>query len=162
MKAFRFIPLIFCLKIRTICCCTNLIVTSAASSDGSLFVAYNADDTELMGLLYHYPAKTTNASDVRKIYSWDDGAFLGVIPEASVTYNVVGNANEYGLVIGETTWYELLDGRQYKGIISYIRVASRPFSCPFFAVQSFTSGSDKGTTRSMGLLKRGPFLIMDL
>ena len=104
MKAFSFILFIICYKIRIIRCCTNLIVTPAASSDGSLFIAYNADDTELMGMLYHYPARTTNASEVRKIYSWDDGTFLGEIPEASATFNVVGNANEYGLVIGETTW----------------------------------------------------------
>ena len=102
--AYYLYLLFLCTKFGIITCCTNLIVTPAASLDGSLFVAYNADDTELMGLLYHYPAKTTNASEVRKIYSWDYGAFLGVIPEASVTFNVVGNANEYGLVIGETTW----------------------------------------------------------
>jgi len=41
----------------------------------------------------------------RKIYNWDTGAFLGDISEANVTYNVVGNTNEYGLVIGETTWH---------------------------------------------------------
>jgi hypothetical protein len=30
--------------------------------------------------------------------------FLGQIPEANYTYNVVGNTNEYGLTIGETTF----------------------------------------------------------
>jgi hypothetical protein len=59
-----------------------------------------------MGLLYHYPASKTNETGMRrKIYNWDTGAFLGDISEANVTYNVVGNTNEYGLVIGETTWH---------------------------------------------------------
>ena len=30
--------------------------------------------------------------------------YLGEIPEAEETYNVVGNTNEYGLSIGETTF----------------------------------------------------------
>ena len=32
------------------------------------------------------------------------GVHLGEIPEASETYNVIGNMNEFGLVIGETTY----------------------------------------------------------
>ena len=38
-----------------------------------------------------------------QVYSWDDGNYLGEIEEAEVTYNVVGNANEYGVAIGETS-----------------------------------------------------------
>ena len=30
--------------------------------------------------------------------------YLGQIPEVNETYNVIGNMNEYGLAIGETTW----------------------------------------------------------
>ncbi len=41
---------------------------------------------------------------MRKIYSWDNGDFLGEIPEANATFNLVGNANEYGLIITETPW----------------------------------------------------------
>jgi len=88
--------------------CTNVIVTSGASSDGSLFLAYNADDASLMGMLYHYPAKvhnqTAGTTTMRKIYNWDGGGYLGEIVEANITYNVVGNCNEHGLCIGETTW----------------------------------------------------------
>ncbi len=32
------------------------------------------------------------------------GKFLGKIPQASVTYNVIGNMNEHQVVIGETTF----------------------------------------------------------
>ena len=41
---------------------------------------------------------------MRDVYDWDSGVYLGQIPEASHTYNVVGNINEFGLVIGETTF----------------------------------------------------------
>ena len=41
---------------------------------------------------------------MRKIYDWDSGKYLGSIPEASTTYDVVGNSNEHMLTIGETTF----------------------------------------------------------
>ena len=41
---------------------------------------------------------------MRDIWDWDGSFFLGSIPEANHTYNVVGNMNEHGLVIGETTF----------------------------------------------------------
>ena len=40
---------------------------------------------------------------MREIYSWDRGIKLGEIPQPPKTYNVMGNANEQGLAIGETT-----------------------------------------------------------
>lgn len=83
--------------------CTDILVTPGASLDGSAMIAYNADSPSLFGTLYHYPASNNN-SENRKVYNWDNGAYLGEILEASKTYNVVGNSNEYGLVIGESTF----------------------------------------------------------
>ena len=40
---------------------------------------------------------------MRQVYSWDLGKKLGEIPQPKRTYNVMGNANCQGLVIGETT-----------------------------------------------------------
>ena len=37
---------------------------------------------------------------MRDIYDWDSGEFLGQIKEAAHTYNVVGNTNEKGVIIG--------------------------------------------------------------
>ena len=37
------------------------------------------------------------------MFDYDTGALLGEIPQPAQTYNVMGNANEMGLVIGETT-----------------------------------------------------------
>lgn len=41
---------------------------------------------------------------LRPVVDWDSGVYLGDIEEAEHTYNVVGNSNEWGLVIGETTF----------------------------------------------------------
>lgn len=67
-------------------------------------IAYNADSPTLYGVLYHYPATVGKGGTMRKIYDWDSGKFLGTIPEVNHTYNVVGNANEHGLIIGESTF----------------------------------------------------------
>lgn len=85
-------------------CCTNLVVTPEASVDGSSIIAYNADSSTLYGMLYHYPASTHNTGDLKQIFDWDSGKYLGEIKEPEATYNVIGNVNEYGLIIGETTY----------------------------------------------------------
>ena len=98
------------LQLSTVYGCTDLLVTSGASVDGASMLSYNADSPTLYGSLYHYPASNTtltgsrNDEIMRKVYNWDTGVYLGEIPEAPVTYNVVGNANEHGLVIGESTF----------------------------------------------------------
>lgn len=86
--------------------CTNLLVTPGASENGDVMIAYNADSGNLMGSLYHYPARKSNSSPppARKVWNWDTAAYLGEIPDAEQTYNVVGNTNEHGLVIAETTF----------------------------------------------------------
>jgi len=68
-------------------------------------IAYNADSSTLLGLLYHYPASSGNHPDKKRlVYCWDTGAYLGSIPEAASTFNVVGNTNSEGLTIAETTF----------------------------------------------------------
>lgn len=62
-----------------------------------------SDSGSLYGSLYHYPRGEHPAGSLRSVYDWDSGEFLGDIDEAQTTYNVVGNINEYGVVIGETT-----------------------------------------------------------
>lgn len=73
------------------CACTNVLVTPSASENGDAMIAYNADSGNLMGMLYHYPASsTTQEQTMRKVWNWDTAVFLGEIPEAMNTYNVVG------------------------------------------------------------------------
>ena len=84
--------------------CTNFIVGKKASADGSVICSYNADDYGLFIGLCHYPAGKHEKGSVRKIYDWDTNVYHGQIPEAEVTYNVIGNINEYQVSIGETTF----------------------------------------------------------
>ena len=63
-----------------------------------------ADDADDFGALLHLAAGDHPPGTRRKIYDWDSGHYLGTIPEANHTYNVVGNMNEHELVIGETTF----------------------------------------------------------
>lgn len=84
--------------------CTNFIVGKKASTDGSVICTYNADDYGMFIGLAHYPAGTYAKGTMRQIYDWDTHEYHGEIPEAPVTYNVIGNINEYQVTIGETTY----------------------------------------------------------
>ena len=84
--------------------CTNLLVGKAASVDGSTMMTYSADSYSLYGELYHWPAATYPAGTWLDVREWDTNKYLGKIPQASETYNVIGNMNEHQLCIGETTF----------------------------------------------------------
>lgn len=84
--------------------CTNFIVGKKASKDGSVIVTYNADDYGMFIGLCHYSAGTHPKGAMRDIVNWDTHKYIGQIPEAPVTYNVIGNINEYQVSIGETTY----------------------------------------------------------
>lgn len=99
--------------------CTNFLVGKKASADGSVFVSYSADSFGMAGFLAHYPASVNPEGTMRAVYDWDTGKYLGSIPEAPVTYNVIGNINEHQVTIAETTFggrSELVDTT---GIIDY-------------------------------------------
>lgn len=99
--------------------CTNIIVGKKASKDGSVFVSYSADSYGAYGVMQHYKASTHKKGDKRIVRDWETNKYLGEIDEAPVTYNVVGNINEFQLTIAETTFggrEELVDTT---GIIDY-------------------------------------------
>lgn len=99
--------------------CTNFIVGKNASTDGSVMCTYNADSYGMFTGLCHYPAGTHAKGEMRKIIDYDTYVCHGEIPEAPVTYNVIGNINEYQVSIGETTFggrEELVDTT---GLIDY-------------------------------------------
>lgn len=99
--------------------CTNFIVGKDASADGSVICTYNADDYGMFIGLCHYPAAKHSKGEMRQIFDWDTKEYHGEIPEASETYNVIGNINEYQVTIGETTYggrEEMVDST---GIIDY-------------------------------------------
>ena len=84
--------------------CSNILVSKGASAEGAPHFAYAADDEDLFGHLRHYPAQAAQAGRTRKIWDWDSGTYLGEIDDSMPRYNVVGNMNEHGLAIGETTF----------------------------------------------------------
>ena len=99
--------------------CTNFIVAKGASTDGSVICTYNADDYGMFQNLCHYPAGTHPKGTMRDVYDWDTNVFHGQIPEAEVTYNVIGNINEYQVTIGETTYGGREEMVDPTGILDY-------------------------------------------
>lgn len=99
--------------------CTNFLVGKYASVDGSTMITYSADSYALFGELYHWPAKKYSQREMLKVYEWDSGKYLGEIAQASQTYNVVGNMNEYQVTIGETTFGGREELADPDGIIDY-------------------------------------------
>lgn len=98
--------------------CTSLIAGKKATTDGSTMITYAADSHTLYGELYHKTGGVHPAGSMRKVVEWDTGKPLGEIPEVPVTYTTIGNMNEHGLTISESTWggREELQG---SGLIDY-------------------------------------------
>ena len=84
--------------------CSNLLISPGASADGAPMISYAADDSALYGDLALYPAADHPPNATRDTYDWDSGVYLGKIPEVAHTYKVIGNMNEHGLAISETTF----------------------------------------------------------
>ena len=99
--------------------CSNVIVTRGASVDGSNMISYAADSHQLYGELYFSPAGVWNAGDMRKVYEWDTGKYLGEIPQVGRTFQRVGNMNEHQLIIAETTYGGRAELEDPKGIMDY-------------------------------------------
>ena len=99
--------------------CTNFIITRGASTDSSVMVTYAADSHQLYGALYYHPARDYKPGEMLKIYEWDTGRYLGEIPQATHTYQTVGNMNEHQLIIGETTYGGRPELEDSTGIMDY-------------------------------------------
>lgn len=84
--------------------CTSLIAARGATDDGSTMITYAADSHTLYGELYHQPAADHPAGAMRAVVDWDSGNHRGEIPEVPHTYATIGNMNEHGLTIAESTW----------------------------------------------------------
>lgn len=119
MKKISLLILFVFLFIESLFSCTNLIVTKGASKDGSVFISYTADSYSLYGELYYFPPAKYPEGSWLDIYEWDTGKYLGKIKQARETYKVVGNINEYQLVIGETTFGGREELKDPKGILDY-------------------------------------------
>ena len=101
--------------------CSNLLVSPGASADGSSMLAYNSDDVSLFGSLDLRLAANHAPGDQRQVWDWDDQHWTGMIPQPPHTFNVVGNSNEWGVIITETTFggRSDLDGHNTGAVMSY-------------------------------------------
>lgn len=84
--------------------CTNYLVSKGATVDGSTMISYSADSHVLYGELYYKPPAVYSPGTMMDVYEWDTHRYLGKIKQASRTYSVVGNMNEYQVSVGETTF----------------------------------------------------------
>ena len=101
--------------------CSNILISKGASADASVMLAYNADDEGLFGSLDHRPAADYAPGAMRAVWDWDEQFYCGVIPQVAHTLNVVGNVNEAGVSIIETTFggIHAVNGQGTGAIMSY-------------------------------------------
>ena len=133
--------------------CTNFIVAKGASTDGSVMCTYNADDYGMFIGLAHYAAGTHQKGEMRKVIDWDTKKYHGEIPEAPVTYNVIGNINEFQVTIGETTYGGREEMVDTTGIIDYgslIYIAFQRSRTAREAIKVMTSLAEKYGYNSEG------------
>ena len=133
--------------------CTNFIVAKGASTDGSVMCTYNADDYGMFIGLAHYAAGTHQKGEMRKVIDWDTKKYHGEIPETPVTYNVIGNINEFQVTIGETTYGGREEMVDTTGIIDYgslIYIALQRSRTAREAIKVMTSLAEKYGYNSEG------------
>ena len=114
------ILLIVVMFAETASACTNLIVGKGASSNGSVIVSYSADDYGSYGYLFYFPRATHKRGEMRPIYHYDTGNYMGEIEEVRETFQVAGLTNEWQVTVTETTFEgreELWEGKD--GIVDY-------------------------------------------
>lgn len=99
--------------------CTSLIAGKKATTDGSVLVTYAADSHTLYGELYNRPGGKHAPGEMRVINEWDTGKYLGEIPQVAETYTTIGNMNEWGLTISESTWGGRKELDDTTGIMDY-------------------------------------------
>ena len=99
--------------------CTSYLVTAGASADGSAFVTYSADSHTLYGQLEVIPGGVHAPGETVPIHDWDTGKYLGRIPQAPVTWHVVGHLNEHQVAIAETTFGGRKGLKDPAGVLDY-------------------------------------------
>lgn len=92
--------------------CTNLLVTSGASQDGSVFITYTCDGE------FHSHLEYTPAAD-HEPGVFVEGVGRGQISQVPHTYAVVGFINENQVAIGETTFGGRRELTNREGLLSY-------------------------------------------
>lgn len=98
--------------------CTSIMVGRGASADGSTMITYSADAAFMPKLLLVPGGRHAEGSTV-DVAGWEDDRVRGTIPQAPVTYKVVGLMNEHQLALGETTTGGRRELRNPDGLLDY-------------------------------------------
>ena len=133
--------------------CTNLLISKGASKDGSVMVSYAADSHTRYGTLVFMPRATYPKGEMLEIREWGPGRYLGQIPQAEKTYNVIGNMNEHQVLIGESTWggrEEFTDSTAILDYGSLIYICLQRAKTAREAIEIFTSLADEYGYASSG------------
>lgn len=99
--------------------CTSYLVTKGASADGSTMISYAADSHVRYGELYFRKGGKWAEGTMLKLFDRGSLKYLGEIPQAKETYNVIGFMNEHQVSIGETTFGGLPQLEDTTGRIDY-------------------------------------------
>ena len=99
--------------------CTSLIAGKNATTDGSVMITYAADSHVRFGFLENQPAADHKPGEMRQIIEWTSNKPLGQIPEVAHTYGTIGNINEHGVAISESTWGGRPELKEPNGILDY-------------------------------------------
>lgn len=133
--------------------CTSFLVGKKASTDGSVFISYNADDYGMYGHLVYLPHGIHPEGSMHKIIDGDTHHYLGEIPEVHETYTVNGYINEYQVSIMESTWggrEELVDPKGLIDYVSLMRIALQRSKTARQAIETMTSLVEKYGYASSG------------
>lgn len=99
--------------------CTSIMVGKKASTDGSVMCTYNADSFGTFRNMNYLRGGSHSQGEMRVIIDRDSKEYHGEIPEAPVTYSVIGNINEWQVTIGETTFGGREELKDPTGLIDY-------------------------------------------
>ncbi len=83
------------------------------SADGNTLLGDNDDSAKRFGAVTHFEAADWPYGSYRDIYDFEGGFYRGRIEQPSRTFNVMGGANENGVVIAETTMGGISELSQY-------------------------------------------------
>ena len=118
-KKLIFTATIFVGAISNALACTSLIAGKKATADGSVMITYAADSHVRFGFLENQPADDHKPCEMRQIIEWTSNKPLGQIPEVAHTYGTIGNINEHGVAISESTWGGRPELKEPNGILDY-------------------------------------------
>ncbi len=121
MRHFKhlFFIVLLLLAVKPAMACTSYLVGKKASIDGSTMISYAADSHIRYGELYFRQGGSNAPDAMVEIRNRSTNALITKIPQAPVTYNVVGYMNEHQVSIGESTFGGRAELEDSTGLMDY-------------------------------------------